>query len=252
MSTLCRAKQGPRNVRGSRPSRSLCGASRAALQYKDVFGGTPNTACGTHALPTHLSALLNDPQGNQTERVHGSHSSPECIRGSSDDFFCPRRIRPFFAPFALCDFAFNSSIKNPTPSHCVAVSRSDLEKGSANLSGQFQGNSKRFKVIQTKKRKNSCKIYDPFVPFRGHPVIVNPRNRFGFRTVKPMSRLDSRHFVCKYFTMNDLHNNQPSGGSRSVKPGQTDPRMPNALPSLCSFAAIPCGCGASRAGPIHG
>jgi hypothetical protein len=227
MSTLCRAKQESRNVRGPRPSRSLCGASRSALQYKDVFGETPNTACGTHALPTHLSALLNDGRGNQTERVHGSHSLPECIRGSPDDFFCPRRIRPFFAPLALGDFAFNSSIKNPTPSHRVAVSRSDFVKG-------------------------PVKIYEPFVPSRGHPIIVNPRNRFGFRTVKPMSRFDSRHFVCKYFTMNDLHDNQPSGESRSVKPGQTDPRMPNALPSLCSFAAIPCGCGASRAGPIHG
>jgi hypothetical protein len=124
-------------------------------------------------------------------------------------------------------------------------------KARANLSGQFQGDSKRFKVIQTKKRENSSKIYEPFVPSRGHSVIVNPRNRFGFRTVKPMSRFDSRHFVCKYFTMNDLHNNQPSGESRSVKPGQTDPRMPNALPSLCSFAAIPCGGGASRVGSIR-
>ena len=59
----------------------------------------------------------NDGQGNQTERIRGSHSFPENLRGSPDDFFCPRKIRPFFAPFALCVFAFNSCIKNPTPSH---------------------------------------------------------------------------------------------------------------------------------------
>jgi len=38
-------------ARGARPSRSPGGASRAALPDKDVSGGTPNTACGTHALP---------------------------------------------------------------------------------------------------------------------------------------------------------------------------------------------------------
>src|SRR5208283_5209195 len=65
MSTLCRANWALRNVRGARPSRSLCGASRAALPVKDVFGGTPNTARETHALlipffcPIHLSALLD-------------------------------------------------------------------------------------------------------------------------------------------------------------------------------------------------
>ncbi len=58
MSTLCRAGRKCRNVRGARPSRSLGGASRAALPDKDVFGGTPNTARETHALPTHLSAFL--------------------------------------------------------------------------------------------------------------------------------------------------------------------------------------------------
>jgi len=35
------------------------------------------------------------------------------------------------------------------------------------------------------------KTYEPFAPFRGHSVIVNPRDRFGFRTLKPMSGLDS-------------------------------------------------------------
>ena len=33
--------------------------------------------------------------------------------------------RPFFAPLALCDFAFNSGAKKSPPSHRVAVSRSD-------------------------------------------------------------------------------------------------------------------------------
>src|SRR5208282_3766273 len=69
MSTLCRAKWKLRNVRGLRPfyraaagrrrTRSPGGASRAALPVKDVFGGTPNTARETHALPIHLSALLD-------------------------------------------------------------------------------------------------------------------------------------------------------------------------------------------------
>ena len=159
MSTMCRDKWELRNVRGARPcyraeamrrrTRSLCDASRAALPHKNVSGGTPTTARETHALPIHFSAFLNDPQGNQTERVRGFHSSPECIRGSPDDFFCPRRIRPFFlsalalaaadAPFALGDFAFNSRIKNPTPSQWVAPSRSDLEKGSGRFSRPNSG-----------------------------------------------------------------------------------------------------------------
>jgi hypothetical protein len=71
-----------------RRTRSLGGASRPALPLKDVFGGTPDTARETHALPIHLFAFLNDPQGNQTERIRGSHSFPECLRGSPDDFFC--------------------------------------------------------------------------------------------------------------------------------------------------------------------
>jgi hypothetical protein len=59
MSTLCRAKwNGQGNDWGERPSRSLGGASRAALPVKDVFGGTPNTARETHALQTHLSDFL--------------------------------------------------------------------------------------------------------------------------------------------------------------------------------------------------
>jgi hypothetical protein len=58
MSTLCRVKWERRNVRGSRPSRSLCGASRAALPVKDVSGGMPITARGTHALPIRLSSIL--------------------------------------------------------------------------------------------------------------------------------------------------------------------------------------------------
>jgi hypothetical protein len=57
MSRLCRATLEFRNVRGARPSRSLGGASRAALPDKDVFGGTPNTARETHALPTYFSAF---------------------------------------------------------------------------------------------------------------------------------------------------------------------------------------------------
>jgi hypothetical protein len=172
MSTLCRAKWQLRNVRGARPiyraatarrrTRSQCGASRPAIPVKDVFGGTPNTARETHALPTHLSALLNDPQGNQTERVHGFHSSPECIRGSSDDFFCPRRIRPFFAPFALCDFAFNSSINNPTPSHRVAVSRSDFVKGTVKVSRPFY-----LRSVKPSQSQSNQFGFDGVSPYRG-------------------------------------------------------------------------------------
>ena len=58
MSTLCRAKWERGNVRGARPSRSPGGASRAALPVKEVFGGTPDPAPETHALPIHLSACL--------------------------------------------------------------------------------------------------------------------------------------------------------------------------------------------------
>ncbi len=206
MSTLCRANWKCRNVRGAPPSRSLCGASRPVLPVKDVFGGTPNTARETHALPIHRSALLNDPQGNQTERVHGSHSP--------DDFFCPRRIRSFFAPFlsasalaaadALGDFALNSGSKKSRPSHRVAVSRSDLENGSG-------------------------KTYEPFVPFRGHSVIVNPSDRSGIRqsvkaglpavavTAKAgqtainlvkykLFGQDDNQIISKYFKVNDLQN----------------------------------------------
>jgi hypothetical protein len=61
-----------------------------------VFAGTPDTARETHALPIHLFAFLNDPQGNQTERIRGFHSFPEHFRGSPEDFFCSRKIRPFF------------------------------------------------------------------------------------------------------------------------------------------------------------
>ncbi len=78
MSTLCRAKWQLRNVRGPRPSRSLCGASRPALPVKDVFGGTPNTARVTHALPIHLSTFLNDPQGNRMEKINASNSCQSC------------------------------------------------------------------------------------------------------------------------------------------------------------------------------
>jgi hypothetical protein len=65
MSTLCRAKCELGNVRGSRPSRSPGGASRAALPVKDVSGGTPTTMRETHALPIRLSAFL---------RASGFHS----------------------------------------------------------------------------------------------------------------------------------------------------------------------------------
>ncbi len=164
MSTHCRAKRQLRNVQRAQPSRSLCGASRPALPLKDVFGGTPDTACETHALPIRLSALLNDPQGNQTERVHGFHSSPEHFRGSPDDFLCPRRIRPIFlsalalasadAPFAPGDFAFDSRIKNQTPSHRVAVSRSDFMEGPVKATRQI---SEKVKVIHSQRTVKTVK-----------------------------------------------------------------------------------------------
>jgi hypothetical protein len=47
-----------------------------------VFGGTPTTARGTHALPIHLSALI---------RIRGSHS---LANHSSALFFCPIRVHP--------------------------------------------------------------------------------------------------------------------------------------------------------------
>ena len=149
MSTLCRAKQELRNVRGARPSRSLCGASRAAIPVKDVPGGTPGTARETHALPTHLSAFLNAPQGNPTQGIRGSHSFDN---HSPDDFFRLRRIRPFFvrpasaATVALCGFAFDSRIQNQSPSQSVAASRSDYVKGPVKV---IRPNAERVKVIHS-------------------------------------------------------------------------------------------------------
>src|ERR1700677_3565849 len=54
---------------GARPSRSPCGASRAALLEKDVFGGTPNTARETHALPRPVASLLAFPLNSAYFRV---------------------------------------------------------------------------------------------------------------------------------------------------------------------------------------
>jgi len=96
----------------------------------------------------------NDGQGNQTERIRGSHSLPESFRGSPDDFFCPRKIRPFFAPFALGVFAFNSCIKNPTPSHRVAVSRSDFVEGPVKVSRPI---SEKVKVIHSERTVKAVK-----------------------------------------------------------------------------------------------
>ena len=99
-----------------------------------------------------------------------------------------------------------------SPSQSVAVSRSDLERGSG-------------------------KTYEPFAPFCGYSVIVNPRGRFGFRTVKPMSGFDppplyelrrtgrlSSHpkNLCKCFTMNNLQTNHNAGRSKSIKVNQSD------------------------------
>ena len=100
MSTLCRAEWERRNVRGARPSRSLGGASRAALLDKDVFGGTPNTARETHALPIHFSAL-------QKCRVKGG-------RKISDLFFCKRIARmglPRRSPESFRGEAGSGSVK---------------------------------------------------------------------------------------------------------------------------------------------
>src|SRR5208283_2634846 len=71
-----------RAVAARRRTQSLCGASRAALPDKDVFGGTPTIAHGTHALPIHLSALI---------RILGSHS---LANHSAALFFCPIRVHP--------------------------------------------------------------------------------------------------------------------------------------------------------------
>jgi hypothetical protein len=80
-------------------------------------------------------------------------------------FFCPLIFLPSFRQAGLPRHS-PESLRGDGGSHRVAVSRSDFMKG-------------------------PVKIYEPFVPFRGHPVNVNPRNRFGFRTVKPMSGFDS-------------------------------------------------------------
>ncbi len=101
MSTLCRANwNGQRNVSGARPSRSLCGASRAALPDKDVFGGTPDTARETHALPTHLSAFLKgwvkrDRKISDNPKNFGNISEKQPFSEIiSDYFFWGERDRP--------------------------------------------------------------------------------------------------------------------------------------------------------------
>jgi len=56
------------------------------------------------------------------------------------------------APFALGDFAFNSRIKNPTPSQSVAVSRSDFVKGPVKVSRPI---SEKVKAIHSEKTVKS-------------------------------------------------------------------------------------------------
>ena len=68
---------------------------------------------------------MNDLQNKQ--RLGGSNSIK--VDQTSSGEGSPTGIRPFFASFALGDFAFNSDTKNQTKSHRVAVSRSDLQNG---------------------------------------------------------------------------------------------------------------------------
>jgi len=61
--------------------------------------------------------------------------------------------------------------------------------------------------------------------FRSCSVIVNPAHRFGTgrssTPVKPYRWLRCGEKMCKYFTMNNLHNNRPAGESNPVKVNQT-------------------------------
>jgi hypothetical protein len=119
-------------------------------------------------------------QGNQTERIRGSHSSPEHFRGSPDDFFCR--------------FHFSARlILLPSIRQAGLPRHSRLKAGLPRRSPDFrgEGGSHRVAVSRSDFVKGPVKIYEPFVPFRGHSVNVNPRDRFGFQTVKPMSGFDS-------------------------------------------------------------
>jgi hypothetical protein len=68
---------------------------------------------------------MNDLRNKQ--RLGGSNSVK--VDQTSSGEGSPAEIRPFFASFALGDFAFNSDTENQTKSHHVAVSRSDLQNG---------------------------------------------------------------------------------------------------------------------------
>jgi hypothetical protein len=60
---------------------------RTSHPVKDVFGGTPNTARGTHALPIHLSASLDlipsaPLEINLKRRVQGLERPSICSLGA--------------------------------------------------------------------------------------------------------------------------------------------------------------------------
>jgi hypothetical protein len=123
MSTPCRAKGEPQNVRGARPSRSLGGASRAALPDKDAFGGRPNTARETRALPTHLPAfqkcrVKEGRKISDNRKYFGNISDKQPFSEKISDLFFGRwtcRVRlsetgsslPSFASLQLIQFVVN-------------------------------------------------------------------------------------------------------------------------------------------------
>ena len=140
MSTLCRAKWKPRMVRGSRPSRSLCGASRAALPVKDVSGGTPDTARETHALPIHLSAF-------QKGRVKAGRKISDLFFGKgqgSNQARSTQVIPLFFATLSPCAFAF-LLVREGTNQRKVARMQRRKVKPNQSESNQFQGRQAGFK-----------------------------------------------------------------------------------------------------------
>ena len=156
MSTLCRAKRDWQKYGGAEKSESSC------------------------FCPSHLSAFLNDPQGNQTERVIAFQNSAihSCKRQRTrDKAFCPqntqkdadeeflfrfcvfrRVLRASLDSVAACravPFGFDSRIKNQTPSHPVAASRSNFGKSPVKVSRPI---SEEVKVIHSVKNRKNRKM----------------------------------------------------------------------------------------------
>jgi hypothetical protein len=122
-----------------------------------------------------------------------------------------RKPRPgsCFAPYALGGFAFNSGAKNQTPSHRVAVSRSQSQSSWERLPPQ---------------RLRTGSIRPPVrLARRG---VRGESGQTRSKSVKPLVGQAGASNPCKYLKMNSLQNKQPLSGQTMlnlVKHGQNKP-----------------------------